>query len=307
MTDGGPKKKKRKKAASGAGRKISKSPLFWCLNGGLAAALAIAAAILLPPVNSDSGSLPGTLTRMMACEVVNAYPHDTGAFTQGLIYRDGFFYESTGLYGQSTLRKVDIETGAVLRKIHLSPRYFAEGLTDWKGRLIQLTWREHTGFIYAMDDFSLIGDFSYSTEGWGLTHDGSRLIKSDGSHYLYFLDPENFLTVRRLPVTDNGAPVAGINEMEYIRGEIFANIWMTDRIARIDPAGGSVTGWIDCTGLLPREARTPDTDVMNGIAWDEKENRLFVTGKRWPYVYEIRLIPAGSNGAEAQEKTGGGF
>jgi glutaminyl-peptide cyclotransferase len=294
MTDGGSKRRKRKKAGVGAGNPKKKRPLFWYLNGGLVIVLAIAIAMLLPPTNSSSGSLPGTLTRQMTYEVIKAYPHDPGAFTQGLIYRDGFLYESTGHYNQSTLRKVELETGTVLRKRHLDSQYFGEGLTEWKGRLIQLTWREQTGFIYDMDDFSLIGDFTYPTEGWGLTHDGRHLIMSDGSHYLHFLDPENFMTIRRMPVTDRGRPVTRINEMAYIRGEVFANIWETDRIVRIDPTSGDVTGWIDLTGLLPRRERTPDTDVLNGIAYDAKNNRLFVTGKRWPYLYEIKLVPVES-------------
>ncbi|MBG0786719.1 MAG: glutaminyl-peptide cyclotransferase [Anaerolineaceae bacterium] len=227
----------------------------------------------------------------MTYEVIQSFPHDPEAFTQGLIYEDGIFYESTGYYGESSLRRVDVATGEVLRQVDLPGQYFAEGLTNWEDSLVQLTWREHQGFVYDKDDFTQTGAFDYLTEGWGLTQDGERLILSDGTSTLSFVDPETFEVIGAVTVTDQGQEILNINELEYIRGEVFANIWLTDDIIRIDPETGEVLGWIDLSGLLPEEERTPETNVLNGIAFDSKTNRLFVTGKLWPKVYEIRLVP----------------
>ena len=238
-------------------------------------------------------SLPASLDEMMTYEVVNIYPHDDQAFTQGLIYLDGYLYESTGLYGESTLRRVDLETGEVQDRVDLEPDYFAEGLTAWEDSLLQLTWREGTGFVYRLTDFSLQERFTYPTEGWGLTQDGQRLILSDGTATLYFLNPETYLAEDSVTVTYQGQEILRINELEYIRGEVFANIWQTDQIIRIDPGSGQVLGWVDLGGILPPELRSEDTDVLNGIAYDPARDRLFVTGKRWPHLYEIRLIPQG--------------
>lgn len=235
---------------------------------------------------------PETLSPYMTYEVVNAYPHDPAAFTQGLIYHAGYLYESTGLYGESSLRKVALEIGTVLQQVDLPPQYFGEGLTLWEDTLLQLTWREGTGFIYDLEDFSLFGQFTYTTEGWGLTQDGTHLIMSDGSHYLFFLDPQNLQIVSQVEVAYQGQPVEHLNELEYIHGEVYANIWLTDDIVRIDPATGAVQGWIDLRGILPEELRTPATDVLNGIAYDVEGDRLFVTGKNWSMLYEIRLVPA---------------
>lgn len=260
--------------------------------GSLAAIAAIA--ILLPAITGNG--LPASSIqkwpRGLTYEVIHRYPHDPEAFTQGLIYLDGFLYESTGLYGKSSLRKLEITTGKVLQKKSIAPGYFAEGLTEWKQKLLQLTWQEQTGFIYAADTFDQIGKFAYSTEGWGLTHDGSAFIMSDGTQTLYFLDPNTFQVTRRISASDRGAPVSRLNELEYIRGEIFANIWMTDQIVRIDPATGNVLGWIDLAGLYPKRDRTPSADVMNGIAYDAGKDRIFITGKQWPFLYEIKLAPA---------------
>jgi len=229
-------------------------------------------------------------TPVMTYEVLNIFPHDPQAFTQGLVYHEGYLYESTGLYGGSSLRKVELETGEVLRKVDLSEAYFAEGLALYEDRLFQLTWREGTGFIYGLEDFSLIDQFVYQTEGWGLTHDGERLIMSDGTNNLYFLDPNTLQITKTLEVTFMGEEIVRLNELEYIRGEIYANIWQTDYIVRIDPTTGDVLGWIDLGGILPEDLRG-GTDVLNGIAYDQEGDRLFVTGKFWPQLYEIQLIP----------------
>jgi len=226
----------------------------------------------------------------MTYEVVKVYPHDPDAFTQGLIYLDGFLYESTGLYGESSLRKVELETGEVIQQVALDQVYFGEGLTNWEDTLIQLTWREGTGLIYDLVDFSLLGKFDIAGEGWGLTQDGEHLILSNGTSTLAFINPENFHITETITVTYAGEDVTRINELEYIRGQIFANIWQTDDLVRIDPETGEVLGWIDLNGILPKEAHTDATDVLNGIAYDPVDDRLFVTGKRWQYLYEIRLV-----------------
>ncbi|XUW99739.1 MAG: glutaminyl-peptide cyclotransferase [Dehalogenimonas sp.] len=223
--------------------------------------------------------------------IVNTYPHDRGAFTEGLIYSDGFFYESTGLYGQSTLRKVELATGRVLQTASLDAKYFGEGLTLWQNSLIQLTWQTHIGFVYSKDTLSAINSFSYTTEGWGLTQDGIRLIMSDGTSTIYFLDPATFQVNGKIDVKDNGALVVNINELEYVNGKIYANIWMTDKIAVINPGTGNVESWIDLTGLLPAFANLVAVDVLNGIAYDSIGKRLFVTGKLWPLLFEIELMP----------------
>jgi len=221
--------------------------------------------------------------------VVRSYPHDAAAFTQGLIYRDGFLYESTGLPGQSSLRKVRLETGEVVQRHAVPARFFAEGLVDWKDELIQLTWQTEVGFVYQLGTFAEKRTFTYRGEGWGLTRDDRRLIMSDGSAELRFLDPATLKEISRVTVTDVGRPVLELNELEYVRGEIYANVWQTDRIARINPATGRVTGWIDLAGLLPAGARRSPDAVLNGIAYDSAANRLFVTGKLWPMLYEIAL------------------
>lgn len=223
--------------------------------------------------------------------VVHVYPHDPDAFTQGLLYDDGHLYESTGLEGRSSLRKVELESGRVLEKVDVPSPYFAEGLAEWQDRLVQLTWVSHLAFVYDRSTFRKVSEFHYSGEGWGLTHDGRNLIMSDGSDLLRYVDPRNFKTVRKLQVRDGGQPVTNLNELEYIKGEIFANVWQTDSIARISPETGRVNSWIDLSGLLAASDRTPESDVLNGIAYDAKGGRLFVTGKRWPKLYEIKIMP----------------
>jgi glutamine cyclotransferase len=231
--------------------------------------------------------------------VVNSYPHDRNAFTQGLIFLDGHLYESTGEEGHSSLRMVDLESGRVLHEAALGQKYFAEGLTQWGSTLVQLTWLTHVGFIYDRFSFRVLRTFNYDYEGWGLTQDGKNLIESDGSTTLRFLDPVSFKEVRRIEVTDHGTPVQELNELEYIHGEIYANVWHTDRIARISPVTGYVLGWIDLTGLLPADQHTGAEGVLNGIAYDAEHDRLFVTGKLWPLLFEIKVIPETTKSAAA--------
>lgn len=224
-------------------------------------------------------------------QVVRTYPHDPNAFTQGLVYRDGFLYESTGLPGRSSVRKVNLETGEVIDKVDLPDEMFGEGLTDWQERLIGITWQSQVGFVLDLAGLSLQRQFRYAGEGWGLTHDERELIMSDGTSSLRFIDPETLQETRRLKVTADGTPVDQLNELEWVDGELFANVWQTDRIARIDAKTGRVTGWIDLQGLLPaRDRIVGHTDVLNGIAYDPPTKRLFVTGKFWPAVFEIRLV-----------------
>lgn len=230
-------------------------------------------------------------------QVLQRFPHDTSAFTEGLVYADGVLYESTGLNGASSLRKVDLDTGAVLENVSIPAEYFAEGLTFFDGRLYQLTWQSHLGFIYDPGCFCRIGEFTYDSEGWGLTHDTQWLIMSDGTPTIRFLDPDTFAVTGTITVHDGDQPIANVNELEYINGEIWANIWQTDRIARIDPTSGAVLGWVDLTGLLPDADRGPDTDVLNGIAYDPATNRLFVTGKKWPTLFQIALVNSGAAAA----------
>lgn len=227
-------------------------------------------------------------------EIVRVYPHDAMAFTQGLIFLDGYLYEGTGLEGRSSLRKVQLESGSVLQRYDLPRQYFGEGIVNWKDRIIGLTYTTQVGFVYDLKTLQPLKQFRYRGEGWGLTQDGRRLIMSDGTAQLRFWDPETLAELGRLNVTDRGEPVVHLNELEWVKGEIFANIWLTDRIARIDPATGRVTGWIDLTGLLPPGDRIPGyTDVLNGIAYDAQRDRLFVTGKRWPKLFEIKIKKVG--------------
>ena len=253
---------------------------------GFLAVLAIATALRLAAVVfADEGY-----------RVIHTYPHDPSAFTQGLIYENGHLYESTGLYGHSSVREVDLQSGRVIREHDLPSQYFGEGLTNWGSTLVQLTWKSHTGFVWDRDTFHLLRTFQYSGEGWGLTQDGHNLILSDGTSTLRYLDPNTFATVRTLNVTDHGKPIDQINELEYIRGEIFANIWMSNRIARISPKDGHVIAWLNLAGIIPDvELRSGDA-VLNGIAWDARNHRLFVTGKLWPKLFQIQIEPQGLRG-----------
>jgi glutaminyl-peptide cyclotransferase len=252
---------------------------------------AVLAALLLAPASLAASPIYGV-------SAVHVYPHDRGAFTEGLFYLGGFLYESTGLNGQSQVRKVDLATGKVLQSRDIDRKYFGEGIAPWHGHLIQLTWSTNVGFIDDLATFKELGRFSYPGEGWALTTDGRHLIMSDGTSQLRILDPSTLKELRRIDVTADGAPVRNLNELEWVKGEILANIWLTNRIARIDPATGKVTGWIDLTGLIdPSELHDEDA-VANGIAYDAAHDRLFVTGKLWPKLFEVRLTrrPGGAHG-----------
>lgn len=225
----------------------------------------------------------------LSYDIVRVYPHDRAAFTQGLLYRDGYLYESSGLQGRSTLRQVEIETGRVVREVKVPPQHFAEGLADYDGRLFQLTWQSQIGLIYDISTLAQTGSFPYTGEGWGLAREGNRLVMSDGSATLRFLDPGTLQETGRLTVMDGGRPLADLNELESVRGEIFANVWQTDHIVSIAPNTGQVTGRLNLRGLLTADDLTQQVDVLNGIAYDPAGDRLFVTGKWWPKLFEIRL------------------
>jgi len=249
------------------------------------AAIALAALIAS---RSGHAAQRGTASQapVLAYEVVKAYPHDPAAYTQGLIYRDGHLFESTGLHGQSSLRKVRLETGDVVERRAIDKRYFGEGMTDWNGRLLQLTWETNIGFVYDLATFAPITTFTYSGEGWGLTHDDKRLIMSDGTSALRFLDPETQREIGRVTVRDGDRAIDRLNELEFIKGEVYANIYTTDRIAIIAPNTGRVAAWLDLGAL---KGTRQGEDVLNGIAYDAAANRLFVTGKLWSKLYEIRV------------------
>jgi glutamine cyclotransferase len=223
--------------------------------------------------------------------VIRSYPHDRQAFTQGLVYEGGFFYEGTGLNGQSSLRKVDPVSGRILKEVRLAPSHFGEGITIFGNRIVQLTWKSRIGFVYDKNSFHLVKTFNYPGEGWGITYDGKRLIMSDGTSVLHFLDPKDFREVATLGVRDQKGPVTGLNELEYVHGFIYANVWPTERIAVIDPRNGRIKVWIDLKGLLGK-TDSQGVDVLNGIAYDAQGDRLFVTGKLWPKMFEIESVAA---------------
>jgi glutamine cyclotransferase len=231
-----------------------------------------------------------TQTPVYGYRVVHVYPHDPNAFTQGLEYRGGFLYEGTGLNGRSTLRKVELNSGKVLQEIHIDSQYFGEGITVFGQRILEITWQSEKGFVYDRGTFRQTRTFGYSGEGWGLTNDGRRIFMSDGTAEIRCLNPETLREDRRFTVHDGKSSVDRLNELEFVHGEIFANLWQTDRIVRISPLDGRVTGWIDLAGLLPASDRVSGADVLNGIAYDSLGDRLFVTGKLWPKLFEIQLV-----------------
>lgn len=253
--------------------------------------LVTAEAVVAQSPSSRSKNHPPEYT----VEVVRQLPHDATAFTQGFTYRNGFFYEGTGRQGQSSLRQVELKTGRLLRKVDLAPDLFGEGVTVLGNEVIQLTWTSHIGFVYNLSDFQLLRTFSYSGEGWGLTTDGRDLFMSDGSAEIRVLDASTFAEKRRIRVSGGGTPVDQLNELEFVEGEIYANVWHSDRVARISPRTGRVVGWIDLTGVLGPFYQREAEAVLNGIAYDSKGKRLFVTGKLWPKVFEIRVIPKHSH------------
>ncbi|HTS46848.1 MAG TPA: glutaminyl-peptide cyclotransferase [Bryobacteraceae bacterium] len=240
-------------------------------------------------------SIAAAQTPEYGYQVVHVYPHDRNAFTQGLEFRAGFLYEGTGLNGKSTVRKVQLETGKVLQQINLESQYFGEGITVFNQQILELTWRSGIGFVYDQNSFRRLRSFSYRGEGWGLANDGTVIYMSDGSPEIRIWDPVTLQEKRRITVREAGRPVTYLNELECVRGEIYANVWQTDRILRISPANGRVLGWVNLAGILSRADRDSDTDVLNGIAYDVLGDRLFVTGKNWPKLFEIKLVP--KNGA----------
>jgi glutamine cyclotransferase len=257
----------------------------------LFAVLIIAAVIVVGTVSLvllNSWQTPNTYgsPTLYTYHITHTYPHDTAAFTEGLVFDNGQLYESTGGYGTSSLRRINLENGTVQQEFLLPNQYYGEGLTVVNGSLVQLTWQNKIGFIYDKETFGLLGNFSYTTEGWGLTYDGRSLIMSDGSSNLYFLNPTTYQRVGQVSVHDGNTPVTNINELEYVKGDVYANIWLQQKIAIINPQTGTVKGWIDLTGLY--QSNDPNA-VLNGIAYDQKTDRLFITGKDWPSLYQITI------------------
>jgi len=255
----------------------------------------LGAAFVFSCLNFIGCSVPGNSDGIpvYTYNIVNTYPHDRNAFTEGLVFEDGFLYEGTGRKGYSTLRRVELETGDILQISELSDQFFGEGITIYGDEVVQITWQSNIGFVYDKNSFELLQEFNYSTDGWGITHDGERLIMSDGTSTLHFLDPQTFEEIGQLEVSGNDGPVTRLNELEYVQGEIYANVWQTDLVARIAPETGLVVGWVDLAGLLPTEDLSEPVDVLNGIAYDANTDRLFVTGKWWPKLFEIELISPG--------------
>jgi glutaminyl-peptide cyclotransferase len=241
------------------------------------------------PVTRFMVILSDIVPKRYGYNVVHVYPHDTDAFTQGLVYDKGIMFEGTGQKTGSSLREVELQTGKVVRQHNLDASLFGEGIALYRDRIYQVTWENKVGFIYDRASFNLINKIYYSTQGWGLTTVNDKLVMSDGSNILAFYEPDMFTMVSRIEVYDNEKKVDSLNELEYINGEIWANIWMTDLIARIDPASGKILAYIDLKGILPEADKTPETDVLNGIAYDKEGKRIFVTGKKWPKLFEIRL------------------
>ena len=270
------------------------------IGGGLLAVAVIATLIFASLRSAPEGQSNGTSAnkpaaaadgraRQVSYEVVNSYAHDPNSFTQGFLWHDGGFYESTGQYGQSKLRRLEFPSGKVLKETSLSPELFGEGLALVDSRLIQLTWKSHRGFVYDLNTFRLLQEFGYDMEGWGLTYDGKNLILSDGSSDLFYLDPQTFKPIKKLGVRMNGRPVQELNELEFIDGEIWANVWQTDLILRIDPSTGLVASFLDLKGILAPSDKTGGENVLNGIAYDAEHKRIFITGKLWPRIFEIRI------------------
>ena len=265
---------------------MSEAFMAWSWVLPVIAAAALAGGCKDTSAEEDQAGATAPVARV---ETVRVYPHDPTAFTQGLVFHDGVLYESTGRYNESTLRRVELQTGKVLQKVDVPPQHFAEGLALLGGKLYQLTWQDKVGFVYDLATLQQSGTFGYAGEGWGLTTDGTSLIMSDGSNQLRFLDPQTYQVTRTVDVRDGDEFIQQINELEWVRGEIWANVWHSDRIARINPQTGQVVGWLDLADLYPEAQRTDGEAVLNGIAYDPQGDRLFVTGKLWPALYEIRV------------------
>lgn len=236
-------------------------------------------------IYSDDNNIP-----ILQYEIIDDFPHDPEAFTQGLVWEDGFLYEGTGLYGQSSLRKVEPETGIIFYQRNLPENFFGEGITIFKDRIYQLTWKGQTGFIYDVETFQLLETFSYDYEGWGITHDGEYLIISDGTHVLRFLDPFTLEEIKQIEVYERQSSIDQINELEFIQGYIYANIWQTDKIAIIEPESGEISSWLDLSSIKDLLDSNQKIDVLNGIAYDSNNNELFITGKLWPKMFKIKII-----------------
>ncbi len=249
-------------------------------------ALLIACGIFAQTATKKSASVP-----VYTYQIVHSYPHDRSAFTEGLEYHDGFLYESTGLNRRSSLRKVRLETGEVVQQIPLADKYFGEGIAILGDQIAQLTYQTEVGFIYSLKDFHLLRQFTYKGEGWALTHTATTVYMDDGTDEIRLWDPKTLAERRRIKVHDGARSINNVNELEYVEGELYANIWQTDRIARISPTTGAITGWIDMTGLLSPMYRNGTEDVLNGIAYDAVHKRLFVTGKLWPNLFEVKIVP----------------
>ena len=249
-----------------------------------------AVALIGQPHQAQRLPFVGSRSPVSRYAITHVYPHDPRAFTQGLEYRDGALFEGTGRYGESTLRKVEIATGRVLQQAPLPREYFGEGITTWGTTILQLTWQSEIGFVYDRTTLKQLRTFRYNGEGWGLTHNTTHVIMSDGSASLRFLDPRTLTETHRLLVTDAGIPVRDLNELEWVNGEIYANVWQTNFVARISPSSGRVLGWIDLSGLLSPAEERSGVDVLNGIAYDPARGRLFVTGKLWPKLFEIQVV-----------------
>jgi len=271
------KKKKRQRPS----KSVAKKKMRWLVWGLVFLVPAIALPFLVQPFSTTEYSY----------EVVATLPHDPGAYTQGFAYHQGYFFEGTGLYGESRLRKVDPGSGTVLKEIELQDQYFGEGVAIARGTLVQLTWREGKVFVYNSDTFDLLREYNTTREGWGLAFDGERFIASDGSDKLYFHGVSDFRRMGEVHVKDEGRPVKNLNELEFINGEVWANVWKTQRIVRIDPESGDVVGRVDLSGLVKPGERNGREDVLNGIAYDAEGDRLFVTGKRFSHIYQIKLVP----------------
>ncbi len=238
-------------------------------------------------------SYPASAAPVSGYKVIATYPHSTSSYTEGFFYLDGLFYEGTGLERHSFVKVIDPATGKAVQQLELAPQYFGEGIVDWGPNLYEWTWKSHVCFVY--DRFTLrpVKQFTYTGEGWGMTHTAKQIITSDGTATLRFRDPDTFAEVRSIAVKDGSQPIDQLNELEYVKGEIYANVWHEDRIARISPRDGRVLGWIDLTGILPDNQRIDAESVLNGIAYDAQHDRLFVTGKQWPTIFEIKLVPSG--------------